>query len=152
MRPCAAQTVSAALVPPGTTRVLNDEVKPSKNWSCTENVGVESGLQALKALPTPLMVPKVPRATSPISTDRSAIGIVWLAEAERNACKYPAMFPPATATRMLVIRNVLVTPLVAVTIGWILLDERLPAQTVAGGALIVASLALLALRRNGAKQ
>lgn len=41
-----------------------------------------------------------------------------------------------------------VTPLIAVIIGWLVLDERLPAQTFAGGALIIASVAMIVLRRG----
>jgi drug/metabolite transporter (DMT)-like permease len=41
-----------------------------------------------------------------------------------------------------------VTPLIAVLIGWIVLDERLPPQTAFGGLLIVSSIALIALRRK----
>jgi drug/metabolite transporter (DMT)-like permease len=41
-----------------------------------------------------------------------------------------------------------VTPFVAVIIGWLVLDERLPAQTLLGGFLIMASIALLVFRRN----
>ena len=42
----------------------------------------------------------------------------------------------------------LVTPLIAVLIGGIFLDERLPAQTLAGGLLIIASIGLIVLRRR----
>ena len=42
----------------------------------------------------------------------------------------------------------LVTPLIAVLIGAIFLDERLPPQTLFGGILIVASVGLIALRRR----
>jgi drug/metabolite transporter (DMT)-like permease len=41
-----------------------------------------------------------------------------------------------------------VTPLIAVTIGWLVLDERLPTQTALGGLLIVSSIAVNALRRT----
>lgn len=41
-----------------------------------------------------------------------------------------------------------VTPLIAVVIGWIVLDERLPPQTALGGLLIISSIALIALRRK----
>jgi len=40
-----------------------------------------------------------------------------------------------------------VTPLIAVLLGWIFLDERLPSQTLAGGTLIIASVALTILKR-----
>ena len=43
-----------------------------------------------------------------------------------------------------------VTPFVAVVIGWAVLDERLPPQTSLGGVLIMAGIALLVLRRNSA--
>jgi drug/metabolite transporter (DMT)-like permease len=43
-----------------------------------------------------------------------------------------------------------VTPLIAVVIGWIVLDERLPPQTSLGGLLIISSIALIALRRRAA--
>jgi len=41
-----------------------------------------------------------------------------------------------------------VTPLIAVVVGWLVLDERLPPQTALGGLLIIASIALIALRRK----
>ncbi len=41
-----------------------------------------------------------------------------------------------------------VTPLIAVIIGWLVLDERLRLQTLIGGAFIMASIALLVLRRR----
>jgi drug/metabolite transporter (DMT)-like permease len=41
-----------------------------------------------------------------------------------------------------------VTPIIAVLVGWIILDERLPPQTALGGALIIAGIALIALRRR----
>jgi len=41
-----------------------------------------------------------------------------------------------------------VTPLIAVLIGWIVLDERLPPQTALGALLIMSSIALIALRRK----
>ena len=44
----------------------------------------------------------------------------------------------------------LVTPLIAVLIGAIFADERLPPQTLAGGLLIVASVGLIAIRRRRA--
>jgi len=43
-----------------------------------------------------------------------------------------------------------VTPLIAVVIGWIVLDERLPPRTALGGLLIISSIALIALRRKTA--
>jgi drug/metabolite transporter (DMT)-like permease len=42
----------------------------------------------------------------------------------------------------------LVTPLLAVVIGWLTLGERLPPQTFFGGALIVASVGLIVFRRR----
>ena len=42
-----------------------------------------------------------------------------------------------------------VTPLIAVVVGWLVLDERLPAQTLGGGLLIVAGIALAALQGSG---
>jgi drug/metabolite transporter (DMT)-like permease len=36
-----------------------------------------------------------------------------------------------------------VTPLIAVLVGWLILDETLPAQTMAGGLLIMSSIALI---------
>jgi drug/metabolite transporter (DMT)-like permease len=42
----------------------------------------------------------------------------------------------------------LVTPLIAVVIGAVFLDERLPPQTLIGGVLIISSVALIALRRR----
>ncbi len=42
----------------------------------------------------------------------------------------------------------LVTPLIAVLIGAIVLDERLPPQTLFGGILIVASIGLIVIRRK----
>jgi drug/metabolite transporter (DMT)-like permease len=41
-----------------------------------------------------------------------------------------------------------VTPLIAVILGWLILDERMPPQTFVGGLLILASIALIVLRRN----
>ncbi len=43
----------------------------------------------------------------------------------------------------------LVTPLLAVVIGWLVLGETLPAQTGFGGILIIASVALLVFKRKG---
>lgn len=43
-----------------------------------------------------------------------------------------------------------VTPLIAVVVGWLILDERLPPQTALGGLLIIAGIALIALRRKTA--
>jgi len=40
-----------------------------------------------------------------------------------------------------------VTPLIAVLVGWIVLDELLPTQTFVGGLLIIASIALTAFKR-----
>jgi LPXTG-motif cell wall-anchored protein len=42
----------------------------------------------------------------------------------------------------------LVTPLIAVLIGWIFLGEKLPPQTLAGGLLILASIGLIVFRRK----
>ena len=42
----------------------------------------------------------------------------------------------------------LVTPLIAVLVGWLLLGETLPAQTVFGGILILASIGLIVLNKN----
>jgi LPXTG-motif cell wall-anchored protein len=42
----------------------------------------------------------------------------------------------------------LVTPLLAVVIGWLTIGERLPPLTFLGGALIVASVALIVFRRR----
>lgn len=50
------------------------------------------------------------------------------------------------STRALMIS--LVTPLIAVLIGVIVLDERLPPQTLFGGVLIVGSIGLIVLRRK----
>lgn len=41
-----------------------------------------------------------------------------------------------------------VTPLIAVVVGWVVLDERLPPQTALGGFLIISGIALIALRKN----
>jgi drug/metabolite transporter (DMT)-like permease len=41
-----------------------------------------------------------------------------------------------------------VTPLIAVILGWLILDERMPVQTFAGGLLILGSIALIVVRRN----
>jgi drug/metabolite transporter (DMT)-like permease len=41
-----------------------------------------------------------------------------------------------------------VTPLIAVVLGWLILDERMPPQTLAGGLLILAGIALIVVRRN----
>jgi drug/metabolite transporter (DMT)-like permease len=43
-----------------------------------------------------------------------------------------------------------VTPLIAVIIGWLVLDERLPAQVLAGGLLIVGSIALIVFDKQRA--
>ncbi len=42
----------------------------------------------------------------------------------------------------------LVTPLIAVLVGWIFLNERLPTQTVFGGILILASIGLIVFRKR----
>ncbi len=42
----------------------------------------------------------------------------------------------------------LVTPLIAVVLGAVVLDERLPPQTLAGGVLIIASIGLIVFRRK----
>ena len=43
----------------------------------------------------------------------------------------------------------LVTPLIAVVIGWLVLGEKLPPQTGIGGLLIIASIGLIVFRRKG---
>jgi O-acetylserine/cysteine efflux transporter len=43
----------------------------------------------------------------------------------------------------------LVTPLLAVIIGWLVLGEKLPPQTGIGGLLIIASIGLIVFRRRG---
>jgi drug/metabolite transporter (DMT)-like permease len=42
----------------------------------------------------------------------------------------------------------LVTPLIAVVVGWLFLGEKLPPQTVFGGALILSSIGLIAFKKN----
>jgi O-acetylserine/cysteine efflux transporter len=42
----------------------------------------------------------------------------------------------------------LVTPLIAVIVGWIFLGEKLPPQTFAGGLLIIASIGLIVFRKK----
>lgn len=42
----------------------------------------------------------------------------------------------------------LVTPLIAVIVGWIFLGEKLPAQTIFGGFLILASIGLIVFRKK----
>ncbi|MDQ3180954.1 MAG: EamA family transporter [Acidobacteriota bacterium] len=42
----------------------------------------------------------------------------------------------------------LVTPLIAVIIGWIVLGEKLPPQTILGGILILASISLIVFRKK----
>jgi drug/metabolite transporter (DMT)-like permease len=42
-----------------------------------------------------------------------------------------------------------VTPLIAVIVGWVVLDERLPPQTLLGGVLILASIVLTVFGRKG---
>ena len=42
----------------------------------------------------------------------------------------------------------LVTPLIAVIIGWIVLGEKLPPQTIFGGILILASIGLIVFRKK----
>jgi drug/metabolite transporter (DMT)-like permease len=42
----------------------------------------------------------------------------------------------------------IVTPLIAVLLGWLVLGETLPPQTLLGGALIMASIALTVFKRN----
>ena len=42
----------------------------------------------------------------------------------------------------------LVTPLLAVVIGWVTLGEKLPPQTVLGGILIIGSIGLIVFRRR----
>jgi drug/metabolite transporter (DMT)-like permease len=45
----------------------------------------------------------------------------------------------------------IVTPLIAVIIGWLVLDERLPPQTLAGGMLIMASIALIVIKQRASR-
>lgn len=45
----------------------------------------------------------------------------------------------------------LVTPLIAVIIGWIFLNEKLPPQTIFGGILILASIGLIVLKKKDKK-
>ncbi|MEP6704573.1 MAG: EamA family transporter [Acidobacteriota bacterium] len=45
----------------------------------------------------------------------------------------------------------LVTPLIAVLIGAVVLGERLPAQTLFGGLMIIGSIGLIVFRRNGSE-
>ena len=42
----------------------------------------------------------------------------------------------------------LVTPLIAVIVGWIFLNEKLPAQTIFGGLLILASIGLIVVKKK----
>jgi drug/metabolite transporter (DMT)-like permease len=42
----------------------------------------------------------------------------------------------------------LVTPLIAVIVGWIFLNEQLPAQTIFGGLLILASIGLIVIKKK----
>lgn len=42
----------------------------------------------------------------------------------------------------------LVTPLIAVIVGWIFLNEKLPAQTIFGGLLILASIGLIVIKKK----
>ena len=42
----------------------------------------------------------------------------------------------------------LVTPLLAVVIGWLVLGEKLPPQTGIGGLLIIASIGLIVFRKR----
>jgi drug/metabolite transporter (DMT)-like permease len=46
----------------------------------------------------------------------------------------------------------LVTPLIAVVIGAIILDESLPPQTFVGGVLIMSSIGLIVFRRRNELQ
>jgi O-acetylserine/cysteine efflux transporter len=46
----------------------------------------------------------------------------------------------------------LVTPVVAVTLGVIVLKERIEWRTLAGGALIISGIALIVLRRRAKKK
>ena len=46
----------------------------------------------------------------------------------------------------------LVTPLLAVVLGAVFLDETLPPQTFFGGLLIIASIGLIVLKRNGQRK
>ena len=46
----------------------------------------------------------------------------------------------------------LITPLLAVVIGWLVLGEKLPPQTGIGGLLIIASIGLIVFRRKNRPQ
>lgn len=59
---------------------------------------------------------------------------------------YYALLSRIESTKAMMIS--LVTPLIAVVIGWIFLGEKLPPQTFAGGLLILASIGLIAFRKK----
>jgi drug/metabolite transporter (DMT)-like permease len=59
---------------------------------------------------------------------------------------YYALLSRIESTKAMMIS--LVTPLIAVVIGWIFLGEKLPPQTFAGGLLILASIGLIVVRRK----
>lgn len=51
-----------------------------------------------------------------------------------------------------VMMNALLTPLIAVIVGAIFLEEKLPSQTILGGVLILVSIGLIVLRKTAATQ
>lgn len=59
---------------------------------------------------------------------------------------YYALLSRIESTKAMMIS--LVTPLIAVFVGWVFLGEKLPPQTFAGGLLIIASIGLIVFRKK----
>jgi drug/metabolite transporter (DMT)-like permease len=79
---------------------------------------------------------------------RSALCVLYLTVAGTIAAfwLYYWLLSRIDSTKAMMIS--LVTPLVAVLIGAVILDERLPPQTLFGGILIISSVGLIAFRRG----
>lgn len=81
-------------------------------------------------------------------TTRAALSVLYLALVGTVAAfwLYYWLLGKVESTKAMMIS--VVTPLIAVVVGWAALGEQLPSQTLFGGAMILASIALLALRRG----
>ena len=79
---------------------------------------------------------------------RQAVGALFylaLAGSSLAFCLYYWLVQRVDVTRTMLIS--LVTPIAAILIGWAVLDERLPARTLAGGLCVLAGLGLVIYRR-----
>jgi drug/metabolite transporter (DMT)-like permease len=96
-------------------------------------------IYALAAEGNPLSVRWTWRALASVAylTIAGTIAAFWL---------YYWLLSRIESTRAMMIS--LVTPLIAVVVGWAVLGETLPARTGFGGALIIASVGLIAFRRR----